>query len=173
MANWGPWVVLFLFFVFCYGLWTKNGFYIFRGLSKKKQKPKKNVWQRAYGPQCLKYLLSSHLQKKFANPRCTLNRFLFFLVGLGTPFPSPIGNNASWKNAFLTCNRWTWYPPSSWAGDCLCLFAFFVPKAVSGAGEEASSLLTMTKGCNNNPQAHWNFLCSLCILRNARRSLRC
>lgn len=121
------------------------------------------MWQRAYGPQCLKYLLSSHLQKKFANPGCTLNRLLFFFVGLGTPFPSPISNNASWKNAFSTCNRWTWNPPSSWAGDCLCLLVFFVPSAVPGAGEEASSLLTMTKGCINNPQAHWTFLCNLCI----------
>lgn len=120
---------------------------------------KKNVWQRAYGPQCLKYLLSSHLQKKFANPRCTLNRsllFFFFLLVLGAPFPSPFCNNASWKNVFLT-----WNPPSSQAGDCLCLLAFFGAECSAWWRRGSEQLADSDEG------AHWkrnlpNSLCNLC-----------
>ena len=124
MVNCGPWAQSGPWPIFWYSLWTKNGFYIFRGFPKKIKKFKqRRVCNRPYGPQCLKYLLSSHLQKKFANPWCTLNRFLFF-GSSGNILPRP-----RLKQCLLEkCNRWAWNTPRSQAGDCLCLSVFFCAK---------------------------------------------
>lgn len=49
-----------------------TGFYIFKGLLKKKKKKQRTVCDRnTCGPQKLKYLLFGPLEVRFANPCCT------------------------------------------------------------------------------------------------------
>ena len=68
MANCGPWSKSCLLFVFLYCQQAKYDFHIFKELWKHKQtKNKEYMTKIVYGLQQLKYLLSSPLQKKFAN----------------------------------------------------------------------------------------------------------
>lgn len=134
---------LLLFCFSWYSLWTKNGLYMFRGSPL----PTKNFKGRrmcdrdciAHNAKIIYYL--AICRKCWPTPGVYEIGFYFlFLVHRRTSFPTPIYNNASWKNA---TDEFGTHPDHKLGTVCAFLYFLFLfmPNAGPGAGEEVNNLL--------------------------------